>query len=164
MILYGIFFGIAGIALLFATMRGIFFIFLLAIGGVLGYIIIKHYFLAFLKVLNGIKERLLTNKYSPLEGLSSFLMLSYARIGITIILAFAQFAHMAGAFSLHSVDVTRPVISIDSYGNITYVTQETVAIVTEATVSPFLYHWSLLFAIVHGVGMFLCLRNLERYG
>jgi len=85
LILICIIFGLTAILLLLSLMQGIMFLFIIGIVGGLGYVIIKYYFLALLKVLSSIRSRILSGKYSSLEGLGSFLVLSYIIIGINII-------------------------------------------------------------------------------
>ena len=100
MILSGIIFGASVLVLLLVTMPGFFFLITIAIVGGIGYLIIKYYFLALLKVLDGIKQRITTGNYAPLEGLGSFLVLSYISIGFSILIAFTG---MVGIFDLHNL-------------------------------------------------------------
>jgi len=158
LILLCIVFGITGIAFLFATLSGIGFLFIFALLGGLGFLIIKFYFLALLKVLDGLRERVTSNKYVPLEGLGSFLILSYISIGISVISAVvsvllwilnapAQFADSAS-------------VTVDMHGNtIGLIPVPPISGVAE--VGPF--SWAFLFVIANAVGMLLCLRVLKRF-
>ncbi|MCL2202374.1 MAG: hypothetical protein FWB88_00325 [Defluviitaleaceae bacterium] len=145
LILICIVFGITGIAVLFATMQGISFLFLLAIVGGIGYLIIKYFFLALLKVLNAIKERITTGKYTPLDGLGSFLVLSYIGIGVSVV----------NAFTSMFVDIY--------YDTATYFPPAAGMVINDTTVEPFVFSWGIIFVIANGIGMVLCLRTLKRY-
>ena len=118
LVLFSIVFGLLALAMLFAIFRGITFLFIIAIIGGIGYVLIKYYFLALLSVLKGIRLRIITNKFVPLDGLDSFLLISYILIGLSIIL---ELFDAAGSFS------------------------------------P-----GILFAIINGIGIILCLRTLKR--
>ena len=85
-----IIFGILGLFLLLATLRGITFLLLIALVGGFAYVFIKYYFLALLSILDDIRRRIIHNKYSPLERLGPFLLISYLAFGIAAIVALLQ--------------------------------------------------------------------------
>ena len=87
MVFLCIYFGIIGFSMLFGFFRGFTFLLLLGLVGGIGYVTIKYYFLALLSVLDGLRIRITENEQEPLEGLDSFLLLSYIGIAISIILA-----------------------------------------------------------------------------
>jgi len=95
LILVCLVFGLTGIVLLLSLMQGIIFLIIIGILGGLGYVIIRYYYLALFKILNSIRLRVLSGKYSSLEGLGSFLILSYIAIGIAVVV----FIFEIGAFS-----------------------------------------------------------------
>ncbi|MCL2573455.1 MAG: hypothetical protein FWE34_02755 [Defluviitaleaceae bacterium] len=100
LVLFSISFGLIGLALLFAMLRGIAFLLLIAIVGGIGYVLIRHYFLALFKVLNGIRARITTNQFVPLEGLGSFLFISYILIGLSIAESIVGIFGIGGPLSL----------------------------------------------------------------
>jgi len=166
MILTGIVFAIAGITLLFATMQGVLFLFFLAIVGGIGYAIIRYYFLALLSVLNAIKHRVTTGNYTPLDGLGSFVLLSYIGIAISI---FTSLASMAGELNPSQVNVqthhAHAAIDQHVFFEPDFFPDfflEHSEIYTATVVEPFAFSWSILFVIAGGVGLILCLHILKR--
>lgn len=79
--------GIVTIYILSFTLGGFSFLIILGMLGFLGYIVIKLYLLALMKVLQAIRSRIERNVFEPLDGLGSFLVISYISICITIISA-----------------------------------------------------------------------------
>lgn len=160
MILLIIVFGLAGITLLFATFSGIVFLFIFAVVGGIAYVVIKYYYLALFKVLNSIRERIYSGKnYLTLDGLGSFLTLSYIAIGLSIVMVLFG---MAGVAEQQSVSVAQA-ISVDIYGNVTEIPGGTgwfEAGYADETGESWL---GLLFTVINSVGMFLCLRTLKRF-
>jgi len=90
MILACVVFGVMSIVALFSI--ALFFLFFLAIVGGFVYLMVKYYFLAFLKVLDSIRERMTTGRYCSLEGLGSFLVLNYIGIVLYAVIAFVDMA------------------------------------------------------------------------
>ena len=90
MVLTCIVFGFLAITLLFTVMSGIEFLLFIAIVGGVAYLMVRFYFLALLKVLDCIRDRIHSGKYSPLEGLGSFLVISYIAIALSVIMVFIE--------------------------------------------------------------------------
>ena len=83
-------FGIIAIGILLGFFRGITFLLLIGFVGGIAYVIIKYYFLALLKVLDGVRMRITRSEDEPLDGLDSFLIISYIGIAISTVLAFVN--------------------------------------------------------------------------
>ena len=149
-----------GFGVLFATMSGIMFLVVFALMGSIGYIIVKLYFFALLRMLDSIKSRITTGKYSSLDGLGAFLLLSYIGIGIALLVTLYN---MSGTPTPQSFMVVFPEIYIDFYGNVSPFPPEPIMIIDEAVVTPFAFPWGFLFNIANWIGIVLCLRTLKRY-
>jgi len=148
MILFCIAFGIMGIGVLFAMLRGIAFLFIIAVAGGIAYVLVRYYFLALLKVLDGIRSRIESNKFVPLEGINSFLVFSYILIGLSIL---DSILGMAGTYTPQHVHVTSG-IHVD-----------TQFVVYDAVVQGGAFSVGIVFVIINSIGMILCLRTLKRF-
>jgi len=87
MLLIIIVYGLLLLAVLTSFMSGFAFLFLLALIGGIGFVLIKFYYLALFNVLNAIRYRLSQQKYAPLDGLDSFLVVSYILIILGLIMS-----------------------------------------------------------------------------
>ena len=155
MIMMCIAFVLTGIALLF-SMSGFAFLFIFAVGGGIGYLLVKFYYFALFSILDGIRSRIETRCYSPLDGLWSFLMISYVLIAVSVVAALHQ---MAGTYSTQNVGLETS-ITVDMYGN----TIETMYIIQDPVMQEGAFSWAVVFAVVNSVGMIFCLRTLKKFG
>jgi len=153
-------FAITGFALLFSVMMGFAFLFLLAIVGGLGYVLVRYYFLALFKVLDSIRIRIETNRFIPLDGLGSFLLFSYVLIAISIINEILTLVESQRRYHTHTVSGTWG-FQIDIYGNFSYVFEE--ATVIHDTIPAFSFPFEMFFAIASSIGIILCLRKLKHF-
>ena len=98
MILICIVVAITFLAVLFAVLSG--FLFLLLLGAIVGfgYVLVKFYFLALLNVLDGIRICITTNKIIQLEGLTSFMVISYIMIAVSVFVALYGIAEAPWGF------------------------------------------------------------------
>jgi len=137
--------GTAMLGLLFSFMNGLLFLIFFAVIGGIGYVIIKYYLLALLKVLDSIRDRLEADKLNDLTGLGSFLVMSYVIIGISII----------SILLLFIIPNYSEAIFVWDYDYQTFV-QEVVFVDTNPG-------WEALFTVANSVGMLLCLRTLKKF-
>ena len=155
MVMTGIIFGLLGIIILFSVMSGIFFLFVLALVGGIGFLLFKFYFFAILSILNGIRTRIYNRQYAPLDGLNSFLIISYIGIAASIILILVNLF----------IPTTRPAVpiyDIQSDYLFLYLFVPAPAFNIEINLVPSgTSLWEMLFALVHYIGRLLCLRVLK---
>lgn len=156
MVLLGIVLGISGFALLFSYMSGIFFLFILAFVGGIAFLIIKFYFLALFGVIGGIRDRIYNRKFAPLEGLNSFVMLSYIGIAATLILT------LFGTLT-PSPEVIHytPTMQVDMFGNV--VAHVPLPSVNINPTTPGTSPWAFFFTLLDASGMLLCLHTLKKF-
>ena len=102
MVAAGIVLGGFGLMLLVVTMQGIGFVLLFAIVVLIGYIYIKYYFLALLKMLTAIRVRIESGQHEPLDGLNSFAILAYIGVAIGTISALIENFTLLGIISFFS--------------------------------------------------------------
>ncbi|MCL2364375.1 MAG: hypothetical protein FWC71_06920 [Defluviitaleaceae bacterium] len=97
MIAIVIIYGILIFALLASFMSGFVFLFLLAFVGGIGYVMLKFYFFALFRVLNSIRYRIEQQKYTSLDGLWSFFVISYILIGLGLLMSLIALAGDGGS-------------------------------------------------------------------
>ena len=120
LILLAVIFLIIGFFLLAFYARLIEFIIMIAIFGGFGFVFIRFYCMSLFSVLDGIKLRLLTGKYTPLDGRFSFSLLSY--VGIAILVVSGAIGLLDDGFDaefifvvLHSIGLTCCLITLKRY-------------------------------------------------
>jgi len=157
MVLFCIMLGIIVISVLFSAFLGIVFLFVLGIFGGIGYLLVKHYFLALLGVLDGIRTRVETGEFAPLTGLSSFVIASYVLIGFNIVQSVFS---MAGSYTPQMGEHSA-VWQVDAFGNVVEVVSYTV--IHESVYYPGTFNPGIIFVLISSLGMVLCLRVLKSY-
>jgi len=138
LILICIVFGVLLITVLITILRGITALLVLAIIGSIGYVLIRFYYMALFKILNSIRARIETDKFFPLEGIGSFLVLSYILIAVAL---------LGVLISVIQYTVATPVVTA----------------ISAATAQPGTFALSVMLSIMSNIGMLLCLRTLKRY-
>ena len=145
MVLVCILFALLAIVGFSAAMGGgLLFVLVFVICGGIGYILIRYYFLALLKVLSGIKERIITGTYSPLKGLRPFLLVSYISIAASIIISLVSIDAI-----IHPQNATETILLINLIN----------AANTDASVAI----GGFIFLVAYSAGIILCLRTLKKF-
>jgi hypothetical protein len=120
------------------------------------YVLVRCFFLAFLRILRGLEEGVFHNQPLRNEGFSSFFTVVLTFVVVSI---YSDFAAMAGTYTPETTVPQQP-FRIDLFGGI-IPAFDNIGVYT-AHVSPFIFDPGVFFTIAAGLGVILCMWCLRR--